>query len=167
MSSEWEFVLLKRCLGLGWQHLNTLIYPFVWQNVHIPALLNLKSFLSWFWSFILLCSQENLSLICTMKTVTDGLLWNKRGGGGRDCVIRSLPRRWQPRDGCVGGAAPTLPRCWLCWEIQALASAVTHESATVTLRGEAFRLLNFKLDFCLFSQLAFPIAVQGICSFID
>jgi len=43
MSSEQELVVLERYLGPGWQHLNTLIHPFVWQNVHIPALLDFIS----------------------------------------------------------------------------------------------------------------------------
>lgn len=48
----------------------------------IPTLLNFKNCLSWFWGFILLCSQEKLNLMHSMKTVTDGLSGNKRGGDG-------------------------------------------------------------------------------------
>lgn len=134
--------------GKIWIHWST---PFVWPNIRIPALTDFKSFLSWFWA---LCSVlKRSSAWCGW--------WKQRlmdchgitGRGGRGLCIRRLPRRWQPRDGWAGGAAPGPLRCWPCWEIQALASAVAHESATVALRNETFRLLDFELDFWPFSQL--------------
>lgn len=135
---------------------------FVWQNVHIAALLNFRSLHSRFSSFVLLCSQEKAGPTRTMQTVTDGWPCSSRGRRG-SCCEEPPQEVAAERRLCVPPAPPL-----------ARPANTGHRSRCPSWkrrcrsRAWSFRLLSVKLEVLGFSLSSlFPQLFQGICNFLD